>query len=179
MNEQLIPLIESIQSSALIESIYAGYSAIFEARSVPDLAFIADGKLKRIHQFRLVTDGPTNKTYYVVAKGSTEPIIMVVQITLKYPTMGMWMVNFVQKGQSDFNVTNSGSFDSIASVMAVIKHFIDTEHPKFICYNATDTDETKRKQKDRIYTNYLTGFGGTRLTNVPKALAHLSAVFSF
>jgi hypothetical protein len=96
---------------------------------------------------------------------------MLVQITLKSPPLNLWLINFVEKGQSDFNITNRGSFDSIR--MAVIKYFIETESPDFIAFKGTDDSKEKALQKNRIYSNYAAMIGGQTVERLPPALSHL------
>lgn len=159
---------------SILESIYDGYISLFESRALPDIELVSnDSKLKH-HQFKLVKDTSENKTYLVAVKNAENKSIgMLVQCTLKYPTMGIWLINFVEKGQSDFNITNRGSFDSINSVMAVIKHFKENENPKFIAFKGTDDNKDKASQKNRIYTSYASILGGTKIERLPPALSHL------
>jgi hypothetical protein len=172
-----IPFLDSISSNAdhaLIESIFEAYCTLFEARSLPEIELVdSTAKLKH-HQFKLIKDTPENKTYLIAVRNAeNKPVGMLVQITLKYPTMGIWLINFVEKGQSDFNVTNRGSLDALTSVIAVIKHFVDTESPKFIAFKGTDDNKDKASQKNRIYSAYATIFGGKQVEKLPPALSHL------
>ena len=161
-------------NKSILEAIYESYITLFESRTLPSIELVpSDSKLKH-HQFKLTKDTADNKTYLIAVRNAeNKPTGMLVQLTLKYPTMGIWLINFVERGQSDFNVTNRGSFDSMSSVMAVIKYFIDTEHPKFIAFKGTDESKDKASQKNRIYSNYASMFGGTRLEKLPPALSHL------
>jgi hypothetical protein len=169
-----LDMLATESNQSILESIYESYITLFESRVLPTIELVPnDSKLKH-HQFKLVKDTSENKTYLVAVKNAENKSIgMLVQITLKYPTMGIWLINFVEKGQSDFNITNRGSFDSINSVMAVIKHFIETENPKFVAFKGTDDNKDKASQKNRIYSNYASMFGGTRLERLPPALSHL------
>ena len=181
MIHDFFTLLESFREydAPLIESIHEGMIAIFEARALPDIELVQpDAKLKH-HQFKLTKDESTNKTYLVAVRdGSNKLVGMVVQFTLKYPSMGMWMCNFVQKGQTDFNATGTGSLDGFNSVFSVIRYFIETESPKFICYKATDDNGDKTSQKSRLYGSYLKMLGGKPMGKLPPTLAHLD-VLSF
>lgn len=177
-----ISFLDSLHSDSnhgLLEAIYEGYAVLFESRVLPSIELVpGDSKLKQ-HQFKLTKDTSTNKTYLIAVRNAeSKSTGMLVQFTLKYPTMGIWLINFVEKGQSDFNVTNRGSFDSINSVMAVIRYFIENERPKFVAFKGTDDNMDKASQKTRIYNNYLSMFGGARLERLPEALSHLE-VFTF
>ena len=174
MSTNFLDSITTADNQSLIESIYNGYMSLFEARVLPDLEFVEPTTKLKHHQFKLTTDTSTNKTYLIAVRNrDNKPVGMLVQITLKYPTMGIWLVNFVEKGQKDFNVTNQGSLDSFNSVIAVVKHFVDTEHPAFIAFKGTDTNEDKASQKNRIYSRYASIFGGKQLEKLPPALSHL------
>ena len=181
MIHDFFTLLESFREydAPLIESIHEGMLTIFEARALPDIELVQpDAKLKH-HHFKLTKDESNNKTYMVAFRdGSNKLVGMVVQFTLKFPSMGMWMCNFVQKGQSDFNATGTGSLDGFNSAFAVIKHFIDNERPKFICYRASDSNKDKADQKARLYDRYFTLLGGTRVTKLPPMFNDLN-VFSY
>jgi hypothetical protein len=178
-----IPFLDSISSNAdhgLIESIFEAYCILFEARSLPEIELVDSTTKLKHHQFKLIKDTPENKTYLIAVRNAeNKPVGMVVQITLKYPPLNLWLVNFVEKGQSDFNVTNRGLFDSISSVMAVIKYFADTESPTFIAFKGTDDSKEKASQKNRIYSNYAAMFGGQRVEKLPPALSHLEVLEIF
>ncbi len=162
-------------NSSVIESIYSAYVAIFEARVLPKIELVDGAAKLKHHQFKLIKDTPDNKTYLIASRNSeNKPIGMLVQFTLKYPSMGIWLINFVEKGQSDFNITSRGSLDSVSSVIAVIKYFVDNESPNFIAFKGTDADNDKASQKTRIYSNYASMFGGVKLTKLPPALEHLT-----
>ncbi len=163
------------ENSYIIESIYSAYVAIFEARVLPDIEMVDSSSKLKHHQFKLIKDTADNKTYLIASRNSeNKPIGMMVQFTLKYPTMGIWLINFVEKGQSDFNITGRGSLDSVSSVIAVIKYFVDTESPNFIAFKGTDADNNKASQKTRIYSTYASMFGGVKITKLPPALEHLT-----
>ena len=67
----------------------------------------------------------------------------------------LYMINFVEKGQTDFNVTSKGSLDAFNSVFSIIK----LVNPKSIFFKATDKDNKKAQQKSRIYAGYLRNLG--------------------
>jgi hypothetical protein len=171
---EFLDSITTDNNTNLIESVYTAYCALFEARSLPEIQLVGSNDKLKHHQFKLIKDNSDNKTYLIAVKNAeNKPVGMSVQMTLKYPSMGIWLINFVEKGQSDFNVTNRGSLDSMSSVIAVIKYFIDTESPNFIAFKGTDEDKDKASQKNRIYSNYASMLGGKRLERLPPALSHL------
>lgn len=164
----------------LIESIHKAYEVIFEARLLPEIRMAEpDEKLKH-HVFKLKKNTPTSKIYKIAARGADKKLIgMLVQFSQIKPDrqteqereLGTgWIINFVQDGQSDFNLTGTGSLDSFNSVFAVIKYFIENEHPDYVAFKATDADESAARKKSRLYGGYLNLFGLTKVSPPDQSL---------
>ncbi len=164
----------------LIESIHKAYEVIFEARLLPEIRMVEpDAKLSH-HVFKLKKDTPTSKIYKIAARNADKKLIgMLVQFSQIKPDrqneqereLGTgWIINFVQDGQSDFNVTGTGSLDSFNSVFAVIKYFIENEHPDYVAFKATDADSSQAAKKSRIYGGYFNLLGLTKVSPPEQSL---------
>ncbi len=182
MIHDFFTLLESFREydAPLIESIHEGMLAVFEARILPDIRMAdPDEKLKH-HVFKLKKDTPTSKVYKIATRGADKKLIgMLVQFIQIKPDrqtdqereLGTgWIINFVQDGQSDFNVTGTGSLDSFNSVFAVIKYFIENEHPDYVAFKATDADQSQASKKSRIYGGYFNLLGLTKVSPPDQSL---------
>ena len=132
-----------------------------------------EGKF-HLHQYKIAKNAPNSKIYRVVARGGDgKACVMLVQMFKPNPDRlagfvsdNVWIINFVKEGQSDFDVTGSGSLDAFNTVFATIQVMINDIHPDYIAYKPTDSDQTKSAQKARIYSGYFTRMG---LSEYPKA----------
>lgn len=175
--ETLIKFINSVKNgsnSLILESISNACCILFEGRILPDVTFVGESDKLRHHFFKLKKNEANSKVYKVAVRDKNNKLIaMLVQFARLKPDQSgelgnnVWRINFVQDGQSDFNVTNQGSLDAFNSVFSVIKFFIETENPEYITYKATDADESKASQKGRIYNSYFNSLGLTRVDPSP------------
>ena len=164
-----------VETAPLIESIQSVYGVIFEASILPEITLHdGEGELG-YHEYMLSKDAPDSKVYSVGSVDKNKkPIIMDVQFR-KLPAQAVgsdfddiWLINFVRRGQQDFNVTNDGSLDAFNSVFSAIKLFTEAQQPEGVYFKATDDNDGKAAQKSRIYAGYLTRLGYTKVP--PKEL---------
>ena len=158
--------LETKENTNLMEAIHSALDTLLEARILPEVTLAEPDTKLKYHQFKMVDDTSDKKTYLVATRNSEKKLIgMYVQIRKVKPEItgtfsnDVWLINFVQKGQEDFNVTNSGSIDAFNSVFAVINHFINENSPAYIAFKATDADPIKASQKSRLYGRYLNNIG--------------------
>ena len=171
-NETFLAFLNELEDSsntALIESIDQAYSMLFEARVLPVVTEAKPEEKLKQHYFRIKQNEADKKMFNVATRDkNNKPIAMLVQFRRMKPETtnergnNVWMINFVKDGQSDFNVTNEGSLDAFNSVFAIIQYFINTYHPSYITYKATDADSSKASQKSRIYDGYFRNLGLTK-----------------
>lgn len=154
-----------VDNAPLIESIQSAYGAIFEAKILPEIAPASDDNNIGYHEYSV--DGGGDKRIYSVGTVNKrgENIIMDIQVRkLPQQVIGndydsVWLVNFVQRGQTDFNVTNEGTLDSFNSTFAAIKMFLQSENPDAVYYKATDDDPAQAAKKKNIYRGYFKNLG--------------------